>query len=317
MAEANDYLGYIKYTGKMVDGGYMDARKSAQALIGLDEALRFFVRLEQPEFANIDFEIPVRVRKGSWEALIPQTIGQWFVAALGMGATAYVVKAAQKMAGNDFSELGFKTAIRSALIALQWVVRISKHLGTLTKKKFENVIFRNNNEEVGITNEKMETLYVPKKYLDFYTSTSPLVLSKISELVEEERKLSIGLEINGNFNEEHISMSEKSIFAKKVEEDDTLILPELIHGKYIDLEGEITRGNENSNTLGLRYKDHILTCTPVKGSIVKYKQALFVRGRIKGTIDRNDRFGNPIENKPKILFDDLEAIDDDSNYSLF
>ena len=37
------YLGYIRYSGELVESGLMDARKSAQALIGFDEAVRFFV----------------------------------------------------------------------------------------------------------------------------------------------------------------------------------------------------------------------------------------------------------------------------------
>src|SRR5271157_4357349 len=105
MAESDEILGYLKYTGKLVDEGYMDARKSAQALLGFDEAIKFFVRLENSKFSQIEFEIPVRISKGSWEALIPQTIEAWLKIAIGMGASAYVVKAAQEMAANDFKNV--------------------------------------------------------------------------------------------------------------------------------------------------------------------------------------------------------------------
>jgi len=69
--ENSDFLAYIKYQGTSIERGYMDARKSAETLNGLDEVVRFFVYQEEPELQTIDFELPVRVQKGSWEALIP------------------------------------------------------------------------------------------------------------------------------------------------------------------------------------------------------------------------------------------------------
>ena len=37
------YIGYLKYSGKSVEDGLMDARKSAEALLGFDEVLRYFI----------------------------------------------------------------------------------------------------------------------------------------------------------------------------------------------------------------------------------------------------------------------------------
>lgn len=34
-------IGFVKYTGKLVEDGYMDAKLSALALLGVDEAIRF------------------------------------------------------------------------------------------------------------------------------------------------------------------------------------------------------------------------------------------------------------------------------------
>lgn len=39
----DDFLGFIKYEGKSVQNGYLDARKSAEALIGFDEVIRYFL----------------------------------------------------------------------------------------------------------------------------------------------------------------------------------------------------------------------------------------------------------------------------------
>ena len=43
MDSAKDQIGFAKYYGKLVEDGFMDARKSAQALLGFDEAVRFFI----------------------------------------------------------------------------------------------------------------------------------------------------------------------------------------------------------------------------------------------------------------------------------
>ena len=39
---------FIKYEGELVEDGLMDARKQAQALIGLDEALKYFIVKQIP-----------------------------------------------------------------------------------------------------------------------------------------------------------------------------------------------------------------------------------------------------------------------------
>ena len=39
----DQYIGYLKYSGHSVNDGCLDARKAANALIGFDESLRFFI----------------------------------------------------------------------------------------------------------------------------------------------------------------------------------------------------------------------------------------------------------------------------------
>ncbi len=141
-------LGYLKYSGESVKEGYLDARKSAQALLGFDEALRFYVTEFCPYLKKADFEVPVRVNKGSWEALIPETIETWIMAGAGGALTTYAVTAAKKMAENDFKELGLKEIFKKALSGIQWFIQIGVHIGNTTKKKFEGVRWRNSNEEI-------------------------------------------------------------------------------------------------------------------------------------------------------------------------
>ena len=58
-------IGYLKYSGSKTRNGVMAARDAADALLGLDEIVRYFVITENPSLENKDFEIPVLVNKGS------------------------------------------------------------------------------------------------------------------------------------------------------------------------------------------------------------------------------------------------------------
>lgn len=46
------YLGYLKYDGDAVEEGVMDARLSAEALLGFDEAFRYFVKKRETILAE-------------------------------------------------------------------------------------------------------------------------------------------------------------------------------------------------------------------------------------------------------------------------
>lgn len=320
MASDNEeYIGYIQYCGQLVDSGLMDARKSAQALLGFDEAIRFFVSCQSSDFKEIDFELPVRIRQGSWEALIPDAIF-WLKTAAGTAftgaATAYSIKAAQKMAENDFDNIGLKSILIKSLEAIQWVIRIGKHIGTLSIKKFESVKFRNENREIGLPNAKGEYLWVPKAHLDLFVKCPRSLLGKVADLIEDERILVIGLFKEGNEINERITLPYKRIFATKDEDD--MLFPELKHGMKVVLKGEVTRGNETSNSIGFKYNEHILTAHPQTGSIVRYKPSLFLNAQITGTISRSEDNGGTNAKRPKIIFTDIVPKEaDEKNLPLF
>ena len=299
-------LGFIKYTGELVKDGYMDARKSAQALLGIDEAVRFFVFQQAPDLRSSDFEFPVKVKKGSWEIVVGGIL------------LAYGVKAAQKMADNDFANVGMKDVLKTALSAIQWVIKIGKHLGDLTIKKFENVSFAENNDLIGLRNSQGEYLYVPKKFLVLYVSASPTLLRKLSEVVEEERSLSVGVYENDVLVEENITRRHRKIFTQEDDQEEGQLYPELEHGQRVVLEGEVTRGNEMSNTIGIGYQGHILTGIPESGSIVRFKSSLFLKCRIHGWVTREDDKGRLDARRPRIIFSRIEPLEiDHENSSLF
>ena len=71
-----------------------------------------------------EFEIPVQIREGSWEALVPTTVGSWAQAGLGIALTAYLAKAAQTLAQNDFKDVTTQDIFQRALQGIQWFARI-------------------------------------------------------------------------------------------------------------------------------------------------------------------------------------------------
>lgn len=112
--ELNDesIFAVIKYEGKLVEDGFLDARKAGEALWGIDESLRYFIYQEEPQVQKIEFEIPVRIQKGSWEALFPSNLDEVLIkTVLAWGAGKYFGQALSEMGKNDFQNFGFKKNI--------------------------------------------------------------------------------------------------------------------------------------------------------------------------------------------------------------
>lgn len=297
-----EYIGQIRYTGEAVADGLLDARKAAQALNGFDGALRFLVCLQDQGLSQADFEIPVRLRKGSWEALIPEAIGKWILLAVGTVATTYGAAAAKRMAENDFREIGIRDVVKNSLRALQWIVRIGKHLGSIGIRTFGNITWRNSNTEAGIANEGGDLLFVPVDILKLYGACPIDILSSMAALVDEDRELRVGVYEDDGLEEVVVTQDEKHIFCRGAEEGEVLF-PELAHGQEVELDGLVTRGNERANSIGFLFSDHVLTCYPREGKIVRFKSALFLKCRIVGTVSRTDASGRPEDPRPKIIFD--------------
>ncbi|WP_288368330.1 hypothetical protein [uncultured Alcanivorax sp.] len=315
--EEEKYLGYIKYDGPLVENGLMDGRKQAQALMGFDSAVRYFIGKLAPDLQSLDFEIPVRIRKGSWEALIPETVAGWAQAGLGVVATAYLAKAAQKMAEKDFSDFGFKDIFRASIDGLIWFARIGKHMGNVSIRNFSDVRFDGSSGLIGIVNAQGEILYVPKHVLDIYSQCPANILESVANNIADGRDLVIGSVEDGMLDEVTIDSSEKHIFCQEEEEKDEILFPELEHGADVVLEGEITRENKTSNSMGFKYNDHILTSYPEIGSIVQYKNLIFSECRLYGRVSRLDEKGRLNAKRPKLIFRHLEELRGEENYDLF
>ena len=304
-----DAIGFVKYEGPRVATGAFDARKSAKALIGLDDALRHFVVAQLPDLKSVDFEIPVRIQKGSWIASIPTDVSTLITLGASIATTAYVTNAAKKMAEKDFDGVGLRDIFRSALNALKWVARIGKHLGNIRQRRFEKVKFSEDNELVGIPNEKGVYLYVPVRYLEMYANCRPDVLEKLAANIDAETVLSVGVYDADGIDEESIDVEDKLIFADEEEEvTDELLFPELVHGAAVSLIGEVTRENKMSQSMGFRYQNHVLTAYPEGRNIVPFKPMLFETCQLVGVVDRTDENGRIGARRPKLIFSNLFRV---------
>ena len=332
------YLGYLKYSGKSVEEGVLDIRKSAEALLGFDEILRYFILKEDPSLKGSDFEIPVRIRKGSWEMLIPLISEHWKVMTctgiLAKPVVTYLNETAKHAAENGLFETAavkdISNTIKSSIKAAQWVIKISKHLGAITKKKIENIRVEEIDSDsfVNIENDQGEVLLIPKKYFDLYEACPEKIFAKNANIIRSERELELGLFDDDKVEKVSIEVENRHIFAfdeddENLEEND-VVFPELKHGQKVDLVGEITRATESANTIGFRYEGHILVCRPHSGNIARFKHKivsrevdqLFPKVKISGVVDRIDEDGNFKEKKPQIKFFSITSLENSDESKL-
>ena len=319
------YIGFLKYSGKSIEEGLLDTRKSAEAILGFDEMLRHFLLKEEPRLRNIDFDIPIRIRKGSWEVLIPEIVDKFlsFEGIFKVAATAYAVSLATKAATDGLFETGpvkdIKTTFRNALKSIQWVIKIAAHAGSLAVKNLRNIKINNANPLepiIEIPNGAGEYLSVPKKYFDLFVECPEKIFSKNARIVEKERILEFGVIEDGKVNAISITENERYIFFS---ENDEILFPELKHGQYVGLEGEITKSNEKADTIGFQYKGHVLTSRPESGDIVKFKNQIISKAddhlyphvKIVGVIDRKNQVDGTNAKRPQIIFSEIIPLEKD------
>jgi hypothetical protein len=311
--ELQNILATFGYEGKLVEDGYLDAKKAGEALIGIDKVLRHFLAKEYSDLGSIEFEIPVRVQKGSWEALIPETLNQ----TLWEGVFAYLSAkyggtALQKMADRDFENVGFKDILQASFEKMNSVIKTALHLGKIKDKEPPNYELSNDNTQIGIINWEGEKLWIPIEHFNLFKECPADLFEELAKVIEEERSLTIRYSLeNDQANSVSINNQNKNIFLKK-EEEEEILFPELEHNQYVSLEGHVTRGNEKANSIGFLYEDHVLTCSPIEGNIKDFKNALFSNCKLKGWVDRRDGEGNYTAKRPKIKFDSIMLSDIES-----
>lgn len=310
MGDEKTEVGFVKYDGKAVEPGILDAGKAGMALTGLDDLLRYFNSKQSVDLAKADYEVPVRIREGSWEAVV--------IAGVSVFAMAYLGRAGNEMAKKDFDGMGLKDVFRKSLQAAVHLIRLAKHTSKLKGWLLENVRWRNDNTEVGIPNKDGHYEYFPAEFIKWYAAMPPQIMRKMVEVVEEERTLTVGVLDGELVLQEKITIREKQIFTRVPEDeaDDEFLFPELEHGMAVRLEGRLIRGNAETNSIGLDYQGHNLNCVPEQGSVVQYKSALFLRCLVEGQVTRLSKSHFVAERRPTIIVRRVTPLETDSQLML-
>lgn len=214
----NDSLGYLSYSGESIQNGIFDARQSASALLGFDNLMRYFIKIENPELKDVDFNFPVKIKEGSWIIEIPNNIDS-FLHIIGGGLVVYYLKEVVKKAGSDgFLETGpvkdVKKIIQGAINLAKWCIKIRKHIKD--RNVAENIDLTNETVQIKVDNELLE---IPIKIYTIYKNLPKGFFNGISEAITKDITLTIGEKLdNGKFDKTEISYSEKTFFYTKLRE---------------------------------------------------------------------------------------------------
>lgn len=307
-------LGFVKYSGESLLNGVIDAGSAGSALVGLDEAVRFFNSQQSPDFADLQYDIPVQTRAGSWEAVL--------VAGAAVGgafALGYAKKAGEKLAENDFKDIGLKDALKKSMVALQMLAKLVKH--TRRARGWERVRVEPSlgQETVLVANDKGEELQVPLEYFRWYQQVPPRLLTRMTSVVRADRVLTIGVVKEAGTDEVTIVEEEKPLFDQLQEEEfeEDILFPELTHGAIARLEGRLIRGSEASNSVGLEYMGHVINCVPAHGSVRQYKAALFLRCKVEGRITRHAKNRFVADRRPTLIVERVVPLEADGQLGLF
>lgn len=318
MKQYEEIIGYFKITGKSIENGVISAKSAYMVLESIDRTVNRAIKRKYPELSGIQLDIPVEIKKGSWQALIPDSLVDWVITAVGTGAITYATTAAKKMAENDFDKKGIKEATVSGIKTLQSVIKLHKHLKGSKNRKINGVKFKDNNKTLSIPNDEGKFIDISKSDFDDYYNFPENILKELAESPTNDQTLSIGVVEDGVTVEENIGYKDRSLFGITDSlENNTIdvLFPELRHGDKVELIGEVTRGNNQSNSMGFKYKEHILTCFPSKGRVSDFKQQLFSKCIIRGEVIRVTDMTFTESNRPRIKFDDLEMIVEDDQIS--
>jgi len=309
MRNYSGYLGYIKIEGAGVKEGVISAKSAAVALSGFNDSLKYFIKKSDGDFSLIDFEIPVRIQEGSWQALVPHTISQWVEDGVALGIANYGRAAMGELGKNDFKNKNTAEIVRRAITKMKSVAKIGKHVGGAEASQLKGTKVKGN--DVEIPNDEGIYLRVTREELETYLKTPSAMLSDLVSAIEKDQSLSIAVvDNNGKSSEEKITYDDRLSFVyENQSKEHDLILPELVHGETVIIEGVISKGNKNTNTIGIEYKGHVLTCMPMKGSIVKYKDCLYEKCQIEGTVSRVSDPMITDAPRPKIRFTRLTLTD--------
>ncbi|HEY9274434.1 hypothetical protein [Achromobacter sp.] len=307
-------VGFIKYSGDPVRAGVIDARSAGSALLGLDEAIRFFNAQQSSGLANAEYDVPVQTRAGSWEAVLMAG-----VAVGGAFALSYAKKAGERMAENDFKSVGLRDVLSKSMSAIVTLAKLIKHTEKSHEWNANRVEPSLNSSSVIVVDEKGIEIPIPLEFYRWYQKIPPQLLSKMTSVIREDRTLTIGAMQNGELDSVLLVARERPLFEGGDGEgqDGEVLFPDLRHGDNVALEGRLIRGSEKTNTVGLEYQGHVINCIPSSGSVRKYKMALFLRCRVEGMVVRHWKNKLITDRRPRIVVDRVVPLQSDGQNKLF
>lgn len=312
--EQYEELGFVKYSGKSLIDGVIDAGSAGSALVGLDEAVRFFNSQQSPDFSTFQYDVPVQTRTGSWEAVVVAS-----AAIGGAFALGYAKKAGEKLAENDFKDLGLKDVLKKSMSAVQTLATLIKH--TRRSRNWDRVRIEPSlgTDTVLVANDNGDELSIPIEYFRWYQQLPPRLLVKMTSVIRADRVLTIGVVRAAGVQEVTIVEEEKSLFNQSQEDEyeEALLFPELHHGAEAKLEGRLIRGSEASNSVGLEYMGHVINCVPAHGNIRQYKAALFLHCKVEGKITRHAKNRFVADRRPTLIVEKVTPLEIDGQMGLF
>jgi len=303
-------VGFISYEWEGAPSGVIDASAGGQALLGLDDAIRYFNRRQSPGFGVTPYEIPVLTGSGSWIAVV---LGVIAIPATAFGM-AYAKKAGEKMAEKDFANIGFRDVASRSMDALVKLVRLVKSKGgKLDVRKLE-VTWSSDATEATIRTGDGDSFVVPAEYLQWYSSLPATTLKRLTSPVAPGRRMTVGArQSDGSIDTVSFEDRDRQLLvSNELEMESEFLFPELEHGLEVVLEGIVTRGNQSTNSMGLQYQGHILNCTPETGSVKRFKPALFEQCRVYATVNRHVSSLTALDYRPTLLVSDVVSLESPS-----
>jgi hypothetical protein len=307
-------IGFIKYSGPSLQAGIIDAGRAGSALTALDQAIRFFNMQQSPDFGKLQYDVPVLTRAGSWEAVLLAG-----TAVSGAFALGYAKKAGEKLAENDFKDIGLRHALSKSMSALQTAVRLIKLTGQPKPWDMARIEPTMGPDTVFVRARTGDDVTLPIEFHRWYKNMPPRFLAGMTSVVRKDQILTIGTVHDGFVDSISVTPEDKPLFetAENEQQSEEILFPELVHGMGISLDGRLIRGSEASNSVGLEHKGHVINCFPSTGSVRQYKSALFLQCKVEGRINRHvkDRF--VADRRPTIIIERVTPLEIDTQKELF
>ena len=306
--------GFIRLDGENIIDGQIDINSARLAIEGTQEVFEYFLKREDSQLQKADtVNFSIITRQGCWEILIPfgTYVAGLATTALATGINSYAKKYGDKLAELHLESKSKKNAFADAFSKLDSIIKIAQHLGVVDKKETLNTkIINHTTKTILLTNNQGNVMSTNLDEINCYLDCPDRLLRKLASVVTDYRTLSIGFISKGKTIERVIDIDSKEVFSPEDELQEP-ILPELNDGEYVKIEGYVSRGNQITNTIGFKYKEHVITCEPINNLITHYLNSHYRTCEISGRVIRTSKAEVLLgkRDRPKIMFDNLIVID--------